>query len=384
MIKGIHILVFAVALLSFDASAWWESRADFGSHGRHRGTGLAIGTKGYMGLGHYNGAGPNIVLADWWEYDPASNSWSQKADYIANSGNGNYGTVAMAIGKFGYLTGGTLGDAMLYKYDPAMNLWTAVVTCPEVFGNRSAFAIGDKGYYVSGSTVYEFDSVSETWSTKNAAPFSTWIWNSAFVLNGKGYMKNGTTLYEYKQSTDAWTPRAAYPGLARSGSVALTHDGKGYIVTGYGAFGLSDVSSEVWEYDPSLNAWNFAGDFPGTSRRFASGFNIGERAFIGIGTNGTNFSDFHEFNPYASLDEKFDITEFTTYPNPSNNHINFKSNNLNSYSIDVFDMLGRKIFTEETLNGEIRFDKGINERGTYIYHVKVDGALVHSNKFIFN
>ena len=87
MIKGIYILVFAAALMSFDASAWWEKRADFGSNARHRGTGLSIGNKGYFGLGHYNGAGPNIVMSDWWEYDPATNSWSQKADYIGNNGN---------------------------------------------------------------------------------------------------------------------------------------------------------------------------------------------------------------------------------------------------------------------------------------------------------
>ena len=384
MIKGIYILVFAAALMSFDASAWWEKRADFGSNARHRGTGLSIGNKGYFGLGHYNGAGPNIVMSDWWEYDPATNSWSQKADYIGNNGNGNYGVIKMTIGNFGYLAGGTLGDQMLYKYDPTLNLWTPVVMCPIVPGNRAAFAIGDKGYYVSGSIVYEFDSVTEIWSTKNPAPFTASVWNSAFVLNGKGYIKNGTSIYEYKASIDSWTPRAAFPGLAIRASVALTHDGKGYIVSGYGVFGLSDVTSEVWEYDPSLNIWNFAGDFPGTSRRFASGFNIGERAFIGIGTNGTNFNDLYEFNPYASLDEKFDITEFSTFPNPSNDHINFKSNNLNSYSIDVFDMMGRKIFTKESQNGVIRFNKGNNESGTYIYHVKVDGALVYSNKFIFN
>lgn len=384
MIKGIYILVFAAALMSFDASAWWEKRADFGSNARHRGTGLSIGNKGYFGLGHYNGAGPNIVMSDWWEYDPATNSWSQKADYIGNNGNGNYGVIKMTIGNFGYLAGGTLGDQMLYKYDPTLNLWTPVVMCPIVPGNRAAFAIGDKGYYVSGSIVYEFDSVTEIWSTKNPAPFTASVWNSAFVLNGKGYIKNGTSIYEYKASIDSWTPRAAFPGLAIRASVALTHDGKGYIVSGYGVFGLSDVTSEVWEYDPSLNIWNFAGDFPGTSRRFASGFNIGERAFIGIGTNGTNFNDLYEFNPYATLDKKFDITEFSTFPNPSNDHINFKSNNLNSYSIDVFDMMGRKIFTKESQNGVIRFNKGNNESGTYIYHVKVDGALVYSNKFIFN
>ena len=45
MIKGIYILVFAAALMSFDASAWWEKRADFGSNARHRGLDYLLVTK---------------------------------------------------------------------------------------------------------------------------------------------------------------------------------------------------------------------------------------------------------------------------------------------------------------------------------------------------
>lgn len=383
MIKAIHIFVFAGSLLTFDASAGWIQRADFGSHGRHRGTALSIGTKGYMGLGHYNGAGPNIVLADWWEFDPATNSWAQKADYIGNNGNGNYAPLAMGFSTAGYLAGGTMGDAMLYKYDPSLNVWSPVVACPITPGNRTAFVIDDKGYYVSGNTVYEFDTVSETWSTKSPAPFTAGIWNSAFTLFDKGYVKNGATLWEYKPTIDAWTPRAGFPGIATAGSVSFTHNDKGYIVSGYGGW-LSNVTSETWEYDPLNNSWTQMQDFSGTSRRFGSGFSIGNRGYIGIGTNGTNFNDFWEFDKYAELDENFDITQFTTYPNPATDFINFKSDNLNSFTIDVYDMAGKNIFSEQTNNGAISFQKGVNNSGTYIYHVKIDGAVVHSNKFIFN
>jgi len=383
MIKGLQILLFAGALFSFDASAAWIKRADFGSHGRHRGTALSIGNRGYMGLGHYNGAGPNIVLKDWWEYDAATNSWSQKADYIANNGNGNYAPLAMGFDDVGYLAGGSLGDAMLYKYDPSLNIWSAVVTCPITPGNRAAFVIGTKGYYVQGTSVYEFDRISETWSIKNIAPFTAGVWNSSFSIEGKGYLKNGTTLWEYKPTIDAWTPRAPFPGLATAGSVSFMQDNKGYIVAGYSGW-LSEVTSETWEYDPLNNSWTQLEDFSGTSRRFGSSFNIGNKGYIGIGTNGTNFNDFWEFDRYADLKENFDVDQFTTYPNPATNFINFKSENLNSFTIEVFDMLGRSVFSEKTNKGEVRFSKDFNNSGTYIYHVKVDGTIVHSNKFILN
>ena len=65
-LKTLSVFLFLLVMLG----SWkWIQRSDFGSVGRHRATGIAIGTKGYMGLGHYNGAGPNIVFSDWWEFD---------------------------------------------------------------------------------------------------------------------------------------------------------------------------------------------------------------------------------------------------------------------------------------------------------------------------
>ena len=384
MKKSIYFILFTLLFMAHDASAEWIQRADFPAIARHRGTGMSIGNKGYMGLGHYNGAGPNIVKKDWWEYDPGTNAWTQKADYIGNNGNGNYAPLHWTIGSFGYLAGGTLGDAMLYKFDPAINQWLPVNSCPTTPGNNDGFVIGNKGYYLSSSSLFEFDAVTETWATKSAAPFNANTWNSAFTLNNKGYVKNGVALWEYKPTIDAWTQQAEFPGLARAASVSFTQNNKGYIVTGYGVGFLSDISSEAWEYDPSQNQWTQMPDFKGSSRRFGSGFTIGNRAFIGIGTNGTNYADLWEFDKFGSLNDGFDVNSFTTYPNPSSNNINFKSDNLNEFIIDVYDLVGRKIYTEQTSNGAVQLLKGLNKSGTYIYHVSVDGAVVHSNKFIFN
>jgi N-acetylneuraminic acid mutarotase len=124
MMKILSISTFALALLSVNdvsaAISGWTQKADFGSHGRHRGVGIAIGNKGYMGMGHYNGAGPNIVLKDWWEYDPANGTWTQKTDYIGNGGNGTYAPLTFGMDNLGFIGGGQVATSNdFFKYDPS-------------------------------------------------------------------------------------------------------------------------------------------------------------------------------------------------------------------------------------------------------------------------
>ena len=82
------------------ASHQWTQRADYGSFGRHRGTGTGIGNKAYVGTGHLNGTGFDTWYADWWEYDPATNAWVQKADYPGNFGNGDQDIVSITLGNY--------------------------------------------------------------------------------------------------------------------------------------------------------------------------------------------------------------------------------------------------------------------------------------------
>ena len=90
------LLIISICLagqyaLSFGA---WDQRSDFGGEARHRTVMLAIGNRIYTGLGHYNGGGTNILFDDWWEYDPASGAWTQKADY---AGGINYHATGFTI-----------------------------------------------------------------------------------------------------------------------------------------------------------------------------------------------------------------------------------------------------------------------------------------------
>ena len=383
------IRLFAILSLSLLAQTSWGSqwiqRADFGGVGRHRGTAISIGTKGYMGLGHYNGAGPNIILADWWEYDPATNAWTQKADYTGNGSTGNYAVLAFGMENFGFVGGGQVASTTTFmKYTPATNTWTPVANMPTVAMNTQGFAIGNKGYYLSGNIVYEYDASLDSWSVKNNAPFSVGIWNSTFVVDGKGYVKFSNQLWEYKPTTDQWAARAPLPSnaIATAGSIAFSQHNRGYIVTGYGGW-LSNVTKQVWEYDVATNSWDSLPEFLGTARRFSSAFQVGQRCFLGTGTNGTNFADLWEFDKYANLKEMFNKNKFACYPNPAVDEIHFTSENLNDFEILLYDPIGRLVSEHSTKNKTITIYRENMIAGYYFYQVRSNHQIVHTGKFIF-
>lgn len=365
----------------------WTQKANFGSHGRHRGTGIAIGNKGYLGLGHYNGAGPNIVMKDWWEFDPATNSWTQRADYTGNNGNGNYACLSWGMDQYGYVGGGQAGsDDNLYRYDPTMNSWTPMGLMPNSYANREGFVINNKGYAVSGNTLREYDPGTNSWATKNSMPFSVWSWNSTFVVDGKGYVKSNSSLWEYKPLLDQWVVRATFPGLATAGGASFAQSNKGYFVCGYSG-SLSMVQRELWEFNPALNSWTQLPDFPGSARRFSSAFTINNRSYMGIGTNGTNFNDFWEFNAdlvSAGITSLEHEVQFSYGPNPSVDVINFSSEELAEYSIQIYTMTGQLITTLESVNAQCQLSRNGLPSGTYLFEVMQDNNSLLTKRFIFN
>ena len=148
MMKNLLLLSLFLLGIIIDTSAQnqWAQKADFGSFGRHRGVAVGIGNKVYAGTGHLNGTGWDTWYSDWWEYDPANNTWAQKADYIGNNGNGDQDLTAIEIDGIGYIGEGWYGGAGHYKYDPTTNLWTQIATPPITVGNTIPFVIDGKGF----------------------------------------------------------------------------------------------------------------------------------------------------------------------------------------------------------------------------------------------
>jgi N-acetylneuraminic acid mutarotase len=359
-----------VSLLVFQLQAQgWKQRADFGGTGRHRPTGFAIGNKGYVGFGHVNGTGTNIVYKDWWQYDPASNAWTQKADYTA--AGGTYAAIAFATSTRGYVGGGTAYSYEYMEYNPVTNTWQAIANCPLDISDQTAFAVNDKGYVLSGNLCYEYNPVSNAWTAMANAPGSIAIWSTSFVIGSSGFVKTGNSLYEFKPSQNQWVIRNSCPGTANGGSSAFSIENKGYIISGYNS-SLANVVSEVWEFNPANNTWQQMEDFPGAARRFSVGFAVNDRGYFGLGTNGINFNDFWAFDHFLGIKENNQVA-VTIFPNPATDVVKWQlaANMLNTTShLRVMNSAGELLIEQEFSGGNIELPIHEWIPGTYFYAIE--------------
>lgn len=107
------------------------------------------------------------ILSEVWAYNPVANTWSRKRDFPGQLKTGMKG---VAIGSKGYLMGGTInsiyqplpGKRDFWEYDPASDTWREFANFDNgAWQSLSCFVIGNKAYAVINesydrSSVWEF------------------------------------------------------------------------------------------------------------------------------------------------------------------------------------------------------------------------------------
>ncbi len=120
----------------------WKKKADFPGTLTDGAVGFSIGTKGYIETGtDYS----NLhVSSEFWEYDPATDAWVEKSSIPAYFGRAY--AVAFSIGTKGYIGTGNWYDGTAVSYyqdfwewDQATNVWTQKADFP---GNGRSSAVG--------------------------------------------------------------------------------------------------------------------------------------------------------------------------------------------------------------------------------------------------
>ena len=202
---------------------------------------FVIGNKGYMGYTYG-------FDKQCYEYDFDANTWTYKANY---PGLDREYEAYFSIGNKGYIVGGyqpgsSAGGGNLFYYtdtwefDPASNSWTQKAFLPPfTFGrvNAAGFTIGNKGYMVGGhrfispnyqtyfSSLLQYDPTTDTWTYKAYFPGTARSDCQKFVISGMGYVGGGYSsdmqniytyhkdFYKYNPSTDTWTQIPLIPGL---------------------------------------------------------------------------------------------------------------------------------------------------------------------------
>lgn len=240
-------------------------------------------------------------------------AWLQKASM---GGLARHRPFTFSIGLRGYLGCGWNGVTMyddFWEYDPTTNTWQQKANYPagprlSAFG----FAIGNKGYAGTGldqflvaqGDFYEYNPITNIWIAKTPFPGMPIFAASAAVVSSKAYICFGddwdpfymryTDLWEYNPTSNAWTYLTPFPGFARRDAVAFSIGTKAYFGTGNDD--SYNETSDFWEYEPSTDTWTQLANFAGSDRSQAVGFAINGKGYIGTGGQ-LDEQDFFEYTP---------------------------------------------------------------------------------------
>ncbi|HLY71569.1 MAG TPA: hypothetical protein VKR53_17660, partial [Puia sp.] len=188
---------------------WIQTRA-FPGVPRLNGIGFSAGNKGYVGLGfgQINGAqGP--LLNDIWQYDPATDSWTQKTSF-PGSIIPSYPAVFM-IDSLSFIAGTT---------------WSSSFT----FSNL----------------LWEYNTVTDVWTQKNNFPGETAVQANAMDINNTGYLLSGGENWKYNQASDSWTQLPFFTQRLAGSAFAIGN--YGYFGLGYGFPG--PMNTDLWQFTP--------------------------------------------------------------------------------------------------------------------------------------
>lgn len=204
------------------ASGAFTQKATFAGVARSRSVGFTLDGKGYIATGATASAAANAVN-DLWQYDPAANQWTQKADV---GPVGRYNAFAFTVNGKAYVGGGILSTTSqsgkdFYEYDPGTDSWTQKANYPENASDICGVGYHGKGYvlYPFSSSVinYEYDPAANTWTDKGSFPIASYGFKGLAVIKDRffaltyDFQSPGLSgLWEYEMENERWIERAPH------------------------------------------------------------------------------------------------------------------------------------------------------------------------------
>jgi N-acetylneuraminic acid mutarotase len=287
----------------------WTQLQAFPGQPRSNAVGFNIGNTGYIGSGLANDG--FTALADFYAYNPGTNTWSPIASLQTESTSyPRFDAVAFSFDTTAYILTGTdgincFGD--VWRYIPTANAWIQQSNYP---GNPRtgaiSFVYNNQGYIVTGYTP------GDKWAINNLS-YDFW----RFTPTNDSLSTAWTRLKDI-YNTDAASFDDSYTSIIRS-------KGSGFLILGQpagdkayitlGSNNDSDITS-TWEYDFKSDLWTAKSYFHGSPRTSAVGFTLtagtvpatagtaSTRGFVATGLSRGNtaaFSDCYEFFPSLSF-----------------------------------------------------------------------------------
>lgn len=260
---------------------WQENIAPYSASSPE--TGFVIGTTVYL---------TSALNNTFWAFDTATNTWTQKANFPGV----RFGTFAFELNGKGYVGGGRENNCVspatcfisaFYEYNPATDTWTQKASYPIGVAGATAVSVGGKGYVglgqrhntqfnINSVLWYEYDATADTWTAKqNFMQYADGLagyWDAvnqarAVAIGSDVYVFGGTIsdygstltkddLYKYNTVTDQWSEVTDEAGGNRTLAFAVYTGGKLYAGGGINGEVLNDMHA----YDPATNTWSRKAD----------------------------------------------------------------------------------------------------------------------------
>lgn len=285
------------------ASGFWTSIAPFPGPARSNAVAFSVQNIGYVGTGVANdGFTP---LADFYSYNPGSNSWTEIDSIHDALGNSypRFDAVAWGFDTVGYVLTGTDNNnyfSDVWKYSPQTGQWSQK---PYLVGNprsgATAWVYQNVGFILAGYTPSSQKSV-------NNMCYDFWKFDPHIADGPDTTLQPWTRLRDIYNTSPA-TYDDGYTNIIRKYGVGFimrkqpTGD-KGYITLGQNGTSIG----YTWEYDFASDLWYEKTPYEGTARSGAVGFTLQDptggydRGFVGTGLgtgNTAGFNDLEEWFP---------------------------------------------------------------------------------------
>ncbi|HAS41327.1 MAG TPA: hypothetical protein DCS93_12650 [Microscillaceae bacterium] len=299
--KVIKALVF-LCLISVGCfgQGKWTKMADFPGVGIEFTTGFVINNAAYVATGASGLAGRK----DFWKYDPVGNVWTQVADF---GGEARFGAVGFNIADRGYLTTGFNSGLVptyfndTWEYNPANNQWTKkadfggvgrAYSCAFVIGNKAYVGTGD-GSSGANQDFWEYNPASDTWTRKSDFAGGNRVYASGFALNGKGYIGFGRSTLAISgdgQQNDLWEYNALLDQWNRKNDVSFNAISS----LGYNNSGYIYINGQMYKYSQTTDTWQILKS--GTKRDRPFVFSLNKKIYV-VGGFGSADNNFYQFDP---------------------------------------------------------------------------------------
>ncbi|KAA9037211.1 hypothetical protein FW778_17440 [Ginsengibacter hankyongi] len=231
------LLLLLISFFSFAQADTWQYTGDNLLANRSYPVSFSINGYGYVGTGRddKNVFETRVFYKDFWQYEPSTHSWTQKAEF---PGYARSEATGFSIGNKGYIGFGGGKDFPLvyndfYEYDPVANNWNRIKDFSNGMLPRTraaGFSIGGKGYVGTGGI---------------SIPVGTIVSTLLNIFTGLSFID--------RTIISSLVPSTTY------------------------------LMNDFWEYSPDTKSFRNVSDFGGSKRDGAVGFSIGNKGYVGMG-----------------------------------------------------------------------------------------------------